>query len=241
MRYLQFKKLLEYPNIRHCYTLKSLNFKGTSGEKQESIEKICNELNLDKNKFILSDQDHTKNIAIINNGNENLDNIDGLVTDKKGFILASKSADCTTLLMYDPEKNVIASVHSGWRGTIKQIAIEAVNKMVENYNSNPKNIICSICPSIRKCHFEVDEDVKNIFEKTFEYEGIIEKGRKIENKQKYYIDTTKINTQLLKKSGLKEENIIDCGLCTVCNNDKFHSYRLDKPKYGLNVGMISLL
>ena len=42
MRYLQFKKLLEYPNIRHCYTtLKSLNFKGTSGEKQESIEKIA--------------------------------------------------------------------------------------------------------------------------------------------------------------------------------------------------------
>ena len=222
MRYLQFKKLLEYPNIRHCYTLKSLNLKGTSGEKQESIEKICNELNLDKNKFILSDQDHTKNITIINNGNENLDNIDGLVTDKKGFILASKSADCTTLLMYDPEKNVI-------------------NKMVENYGSNPKNIICCICPSIRKCHFEVDEDVKDVFEKTFEYEGIIEKGRKIENKQKYYIDTTKINTQLLKKSGLKEENIIDCGLCTVCNNDKFHSYRLDKPKYGLNVGIISLL
>ena len=41
VRYLQFKKLLEYPNIRHCYTLKSLNFKGTSGEKQKSIEKIC--------------------------------------------------------------------------------------------------------------------------------------------------------------------------------------------------------
>ena len=143
--------------------------------------------------------------------------------------------------MYDSEKNVIASVHSGWRGTIKQIAVEAVNKMVENYSSNPKNIICCICPSIRKCHFEVDEDVKDVFEKTFEYEGIIEKGRKIENKQKYYIDTTKINTQLLKKNGLKEENIIDCGLCTVCNNDKFHSYRLDKPKYGLNVGIISLL
>ncbi len=42
--------------------------------------------------------------------------------------------------MYDPEKNVIASVHSGWRGTIKQIAVVAVNKMVENYGSNPKKI-----------------------------------------------------------------------------------------------------
>ena len=39
---------------------------------------------------------------------------------------------------------------------------------------------------------------------------------------------------------IKEENIVDCELCTVCNNDKFHSYRADKPNYGLNVGIIAL-
>ena len=238
---MQFKRLLQYKNITHCYTLKqNLNFKGISGNKNESIEKICQELELDKSKFIIAEQDHTRNIAVINNGKEDLEDIDGLITNKKGFALASKSADCTSLLMYDPVKNAIASIHSGWRGTIKKIAVEAVNKMVYTYGSNPTDIICCICPSIRKCHFEVDEDVKELFVKNFKYEEIIEKGKIIEGKQKYYIDTTKINTQLLKNSGLKEENIIDCGLCTVCNNEDFHSYRADKPKYGLNVAIIAL-
>lgn len=238
---MQFKRLLQYKNIVHCYTLKeNLNFRGASPIKQESIENICNVLKLDNEKFIMAEQEHTKNIAIINSGDEDLENIDGLVTDKKGFVLASKSADCTSLLMYDPIKNVVASVHSGWRGTVKKIAVEAVNKMVENYECNPQDIICCICPSIRKCHFEVDEDVKELFENTFKYEDIIEKGRIDGEKQKYNIDTTKINKQMLKDCGLKDENIIDCGLCTVCNNDKFHSYRVDKPKYGLNVAIIAL-
>lgn len=238
---MQFKRLLQYKNITHCYTLKeNLNFKGSSPIKQESIKNICDELYLDKDKFIMPEQEHTKNIAIINNGDEDLEDIDGLVTDKKGFVLASKSADCTSLLMYDPIKNVVASVHSGWRGTVKKIAVEAVNKMTEKYGSNPQDIICCICPSIRKCHFEVDEDVKDIFANTFKYEGIIEKGKKDGEKQKYHIDTTKINKQMLKDCGLKDENIVDCGLCTVCNNDKFHSYRADKPNYGLNVAIIAL-
>lgn len=208
--------------------------------KKGSIEKICDVLNLDAKKCLIPEQDHTKNISVITNGSEDLEDVDGLVTNKKGFVLATKSADCTSLLMYDPVKNAIASVHSGWRGTVKKIAVEAVNKMVKEYNSNPQDIICCICPSIRECHFEVEEDVKDIFSKTFNYEDIIKVGRVYEGKQKYCVNTTKINKQLLKESGLKDENIIDCGLCTVCNKDNFHSYRAHKPNYGLNVAIISL-
>ena len=40
--------------------------------------------------------------------------------------------------------------------------------------------------------------------------------------------------------GLKEENIEDCKLCTVCNSDKFHSYRVDKETSGRNTGIITL-
>lgn len=238
---MQFKRLLQYESIIHCYTLKDgLNFKGSSNIKNDSIKNICNALNLDSSKFILPEQEHTKNIAIIQSLDENLEDIDGVVTNKKNIVLATKSADCTSMLMYDPVKNVISSVHSGWRGTVQKIAVEAVNKMKDAYNSNPSDIICCICPSIRVCHFEVDEDVKDIFEQTFNYKGIIEEGRIFDGKQKYNIDTTKINKMMLEEAGLKKDNIIDCELCTVCNNDKFHSYRADKPNYGLNVAIIAL-
>ena len=73
------------------------------------------------------------------------------------------------IIFYDPVKKVIANVHSGWRGTFQKIAEKTVLKMIENYNCNPEDIECFIWPSIRKCHFEVETDVKELCEKTFAY------------------------------------------------------------------------
>jgi len=120
--------------------------------------------------------------------------------------------------------------------------------MIEEYECDPKDIICCICPCIKQCHFEVDEDVKDLFKQEFGYmdeiikniykEKIIQtqKGKRL----KYYIDTTLINKLTLQEVGLKGENIIDSGICTVCNSNKFHSYRTDKEKSGRNAAMISI-
>ena len=42
---------------------------------------------------------------------------------------------------------------------------------------------------------------------------------------KWHIDTIQINREILKVQGLKEENIIDSGICSVCNKSIIHSYR----------------
>ena len=54
------------------------------------------------------------------------------------------------------------------------------------------------------------------------------------------IDTVEINKIILKEAGLKEENIIDCGICSVCNSDLIHSYRAEKEEYGLSTAIIEL-
>lgn len=69
---------------------------------------------------------------------------------------------------------------------------------------------------------------------------IIQKGNMIEGKQKYHIDTTEINKQLLRKIGLKEENIIDSEICTKCHAEHFHSYRADKELSGRNAAIVAL-
>ena len=66
-----------------------------------------------------------------------------------------------------PVKKAIANTHSGWKGTIQRIAVKTVEKMIKEFECNPKDIICCICPSIRKCHFEVEKDVKDMFENEF--------------------------------------------------------------------------
>ena len=113
--------------------------------------------------------------------------------------------------------------------------------MIKEFECNPKDIICCICPSIRKCHFEVEKDVKDMFENEFKdlenINNIIEE--KIPN-AKWNIDTVLINEMILEKQGLKKENIIDSGICSVCNSDLIHSYRVEKNGYGLNTALISL-
>ena len=116
--------------------------------------------------------------------------------------------------------------------------------MINEFNSKPEDIICCICPSIRKCHFEVDRDVKEMFENEFKDLNInknIDIMEKQNDKEKWNIDTVLINRIILKKAGLKAENIIDSGLCSVCNKDLIHSFRVEKEGYGLNTALISLI
>ena len=185
LEYLQFRRLLEYSNIvNHAYTLGTdtsyrTYIKGITplpkeklDEVMDNFKKISLELGTNYSHIIQSDQEHTKNIAIVNKKinkdlpDVNLENYiatDGLITNKPNLMLSTTNADCILFLSFDPVKKVIANIHSGWKGTMQEISVEAVNKMEKEFGSDVKDIICCICPSIRKCHFEVEEDVKNLF------------------------------------------------------------------------------
>ena len=166
---------------------------------------------------------------------------DGTITNQKNMILATTNADCILLLFFDPVKKVISNVHSGWKGTLNRISEKAVRKMKEGYDCNPKDIICCICPSIRKCHFEVRKDVQEPYYN--EFKNLKDMDKIITQKpgeEKWYIDTIEINKQILKQEGLLEENIIDSEICSVCNSDLIHSYRVEKEKFGLGTAIIEL-
>ena len=265
IQYLQFRKLLKYSDIiTHGYSLGiDKNFRTARANKQklpeqEAKKAIKDYENLGKcidiklNKMVKPNQAHTDKIQIVekhileNEPDFNLevyDKTDGLITNKKYIVLATTNADCILLLFFDPVNKVIANVHSGWRGTIQRISVKTVQKMVNKFNCKPENIICCICPSIRKCHFEVENDVKEIFEKEFkdlkieQNNDIMEKQK---HKEKWNIDTLLINKILLKQEGLKQENIIDSGICSVCNSDLIHSYRVERQGYGLATALIKI-
>jgi copper oxidase (laccase) domain-containing protein len=132
----------------------------------------------------------------------------------------------------------------GWKGTFKKIGEKTVIHMITNYGCKPEIIFCFICPSIRKCHFEVDEDVKIICEEIFGFTNrineFIETGNIVNGIQKYNIDTVLINRILLEKIGLKSENIIDSNLCSVCNKDIIHSARVEGKNYVRALAFIML-
>ena len=252
VEYIQFKRLLQYENIEHCFTLKPLEFASNATyemkreEVEKSLEVLSKAFGFDIDNICRPKQTHINRVERVEDGDEGIyikkfDNVDGLVTDKENKILMLGFADCTPLLFYDPIRKVIANTHSGWKGTLQSIGVRTVEKMISEYGSKPEDIICCIGPHIRKCHFEVDKNVRDLFYDEFK---ILDTNKEIityeAGKDKYYIDTAKINKQILLNIGLKEENIIDSNICTVCNSDICHSYRAEKELSGRAVTLIYL-
>lgn len=263
IEYIQFRKLLAYKDIvNHAYSIGiDKNYRTARANKEKLSESdyqkamqdyknLCQAINARPEHLVKTNQEHTNRVKVIKekiNKNEpdfNLpqyDKTDGLITNQKKILLATTNADCILLLFFDPIKKVIANTHSGWRGTLQRISVETVKKMKTEWNCNPEDILCCICPSIRKCHFEIEKEVKESFEKEFQdLENIDEIIEETVTNQKWNIDTVKINQKILQKEGLKSENIIDSKICSVCHSDLIHSYRVEKQDYGLNTALIEL-
>lgn len=247
IEFIQFKKLLEL-GIKHAYTLKGdgINFRSTAKEQEASYKKIFDAIGLDINTKIKPNQHHTSNVKCVEKVMtlEELTDVDGLITNKESLSLVTTNADCILFFMYDPIQRVIANVHSGWKGTFQKIGEKTIVKMINNYGCKPEDILIFINPSIRKCHFEVEEDVKCLCEEIFSFtnktEEFISTGEIKAGIQKYNIDTIEINKILFKELGIKEENIIDCEICSVCNKEKVHSYRAEGKDFKLATAIISL-
>lgn len=243
VEYIQFKKLLEYKDrLTHCFTLRPIDLKNKTKD-DDNYKKICNALELNNQNVIMPVQTHTKNVevALADSVGSDFQDVDGLVTKEKNKILVAVFADCTPLLFYDPVKNVMGNIHSGWKGTVSKIGKVAVEKLVSEFGSNPSDLICCIGPTIRSCHFEVEDDVKDLFLEAFGDDSIIKKDGVKDGKQKYHIDAVKANVNMLKQCGLKEENIVDSGICTVCNNKFLHSFRCEKSVAGRNGALMCLI
>ena len=246
VQYIQFRKLLEYKDkISHCYSLKG-NDNNYKENNKNCYEKIYKELGLNFEKFKrIEHQIHSDKVEIVDDLDKTYTEVDGLLTNLDGTSLFLRFADCTPVLLYDPVKNVIGNIHSGWRGTVQKIPQKGVLKMIEKYNSNKEDIICCIGPAIGRCHFEVSEDVKDIFKNTFSYllnENVfIFLGNIKDGEQKYYIDTNIVIRKMLEEIGIRPENIVESNVCTVCNSDLMHSYRAEKENSGRNTAIIGFV
>ena len=238
--YLVFPALEKYPDLGAAFAIrgsKKYHYEPTSEDANYSG--IAEELGIRADSIVIPFQEHTATVAEYDDAVRDFKDTDGLVTIKHDVTLCTKVADCISLLLYDPVHHAIGNIHSGWRGTVQKIALNGVRKMVEEYDTKPADLICVICPSIRQDHFEVESDVYDQFKDSFPQ---IINEITIQKEDKYYIDSVRCNTWMLERVGVKPENIIDCGLCTVCHSGLINSYRgnIKGEKHYRNLAMIWL-
>ena len=255
---IQFKNLLKHKNITHCFTTRnggvskneyqSLNlaFNKNDDKKNvyENFKRVSKAVGIDIENMVFSNQVHDNKIKIVNEKDRgkgiiresDIIGIDGLITNAKKVALVTFYADCVPVFLYDPIKNVIGLVHSGWKGTVKEISKVAVIKMNQFFGSNYEDIEVVIGPSIGKCCFEVDQDVFLEFQKEISWSDLY--CEKVDFK--WYIDLKSIIKKSLMLKGIREENIFNSGICTKCNKDLFFSHRGDKGKTGTLAAIIEL-
>ncbi|MDD2829743.1 MAG: peptidoglycan editing factor PgeF [Sulfuricurvum sp.] len=157
---------------------------------------------------------------------------DALITDKPNIPLMVMSADCTPILLYDPNKQVIGVVHAGRAGALNKILVKTIQKMINTYDSTHKDIHIILGPSIHGCCYEINEAIAI----ECEVQGYTSALRKED--KKLFLD---VNTILLEQlKALKIENFEVIDHCTSCQNNTYFSYRADKKVTGRIAGVIML-
>lgn len=217
----------------HLYSM-NLGFKrGDDIENvYENYKRFAAALEIDYNSFVLSYQTHTTNILKVGRADmgkgltkeRGYTDVDGLITNEPGVTLTTFYADCVPLLFVDTANRAIGTSHSGWRGTVNKMGLKTVQKMTEEYGTDPKDIAAAIGPSICRDCYEVSGDVISEFERNFSKEIVDNICLKKEN-GKYMLDLWKANKYVLLEAGILEENISITNICTCCNSELLYSHR----------------
>ena len=209
------------------------NLSYTVGDDPENVKKnrttFFNKLNIDEKKVCLQKQTHPINHNYVEVPYFFKDS-DALYTDKKDIYLAISIADCIPIFLYEPEKGVIAGIHSGWKGTRDKILTLTLKTLIKKYDLDSQKIIAYIGPGISGDNFEVGKDVWEMFPEDYQ----------LQKNNKYFIDLKKNNYDQLINSGLLHTNIEVSPYCTYKEKELFHSYRRDGALSGRMLGVIGI-
>lgn len=200
--------------------------------------KLLNVLDKREEDFVTVKQVHGKSILRAENNHRRcgfasydtaVDDTDGVFTTEKHLLMATFYADCLPIVIFHPGKRILGLAHAGWKGTFQNIGRELLSAMREAADFASEECWCALGAGIGSCCYEVDEAFFRRFREAYdEAESWFLPGAE----GKYRFDNVKANATLLKRCGVREENIDVLGLCTACHNELFFSYRKEHGHTG---------
>lgn len=155
---------------------------------------------------------------------------DALVVDMPHVAALLCFADCVPLIAVGPT-GAFAVIHAGWRGVENEIAVAAVHKLAAavarkqdvSLQDALGVINVYLGPYIHAECFETGPDVHRLFAEKFGPTCVYDASR---------INLGQALRIQLVRSGICEDRIADVGLCTVCENQMFFSFRAQSGNAG---------
>ncbi len=200
--------------------------------KEEDFSSLLVKLKLPDNQIVGMWQKHTDHVRWVEKKDRGVRfaDTDALIAAETGVFLTVRVADCVPVLYFDPKSKIVALAHCGWRGIRRGLAAKVVEEM-SCKGIDQKELLIVLGPAARVCCYEIGKDLVELFQKQFG-PAVIEKRQ-----GKTFLNMQKCLQIQLKKAGVLQTQIFDANVCTVHNNDQFHSYRADKRKEN-NVALI---
>ena len=155
---------------------------------------------------------------------------DGLITKIPGLVLGIRTADCVPVFFWDPVQKVAGLVHGGWKGVKDGIVGQMLKIFEKKSGTKMTDLRVAIGPSIRKCCYEVGSEFLGYFPGFYSGKGA-----------KGHLDLVGVIKSRLLKRGITGTHISDTGLCTVCENKKFFSYRMESQTKERILSVISIV
>jgi len=253
VKLIRFSHLSKFPELIHFVTTRvggvsednsfSMNIGFVYHDNPENVIEnrkiLANALQIPFDSFIFERQIHSDNTIIVSKKDKGrglllkedaIQDNDGFIIQLPGICPVALHADCTPVLLYDPVKKVAATIHAGWRSTLKFIARKGVERMCREFGTNPADILAGIGPSNGPCCYEVGDEVIQEVKKVFPQQCYHILLPKVNSKT--HFDQWQANKIQLIQAGLEENNIVICDICVFHNPDLFFSSRYNNKVTG---------
>lgn len=154
---------------------------------------------------------------------------DAVISDVPGLPVSVFTADCTPILLHDPESGAVGAVHAGWRGTVAHVVAKTIAAMGARYGARPETIRAAIGPAIGPCCFEVGHEVVEAASLS-PWRGW--EQAVVERSPRPHFDLFAANEAQLLEAGLAPAHVFNSRICTSCREDLFYSWRRDQAVTG---------
>ncbi len=147
---------------------------------------------------------------------------DAVVCTVPGRAVMLLYADCCPVVLVGPA--CFAVVHSGWRGTLAGIAGKAAKALAEAGGCPVESVAAYIGPHISAAAYEVSQELLDRFVDRYGPAARPGEGR--------LLDLSACIASSLEAAGVPAGRIVDAGLCTALNTDRFFSHRAEHGMTG---------
>lgn len=203
---------------------------------------LARAFDLAQHQMLTVRQVHGSDILVLDEPNPDLTHFlnvecDAIITDQPGFLIGILVADCFPVLLFDPNRKVIAAVHIGWRGAAAGLLGKSIRAMQNCFGCRPEQLLAAVGPGIGAHSYEVDRPVREAFRQG---SGHWEEIAKEVELGKWHLDLRQSCLLQLAEEGLQDKNIDVAEECTCCHRELFFSYRRDHGKTGRQMGFLML-